>query len=471
MSSDSRLTNEDALLAPREVDARRMTVRLAITAPNEALAQLTLARLLALWQVNSEHMVVEWPFSTTPNDDRRPNATASADLAIIKGRLRDLGADPTSETAPVWQTTPCGAAVRPNAGGESVPTKEPGSASAGASDDCPATTVADAEDAEIRMFAASTASWDAATIRNAYERTLSWGAAALVAGTCGVTRIGRIVCADLLRLGHNGSVSDAVPARNGILAGCAGLLEKAGRLQITRSPAGPMPRSAHMGSTAITPPVPFARRDLGWSPMTSKAGLVLLAIVVVGWWLVLRSDGPRRVVSPQAVSGPGASSSWETPRTSMAVAMRSYADMVSGATRVAPPSNAVSLGASADGRPAVLAPLRPVPAQRTRHERPAEGATVRNGTGAVGSVFTGSLEVVSAPKGAVVIMNGQPVGITPFELRRVRAGSHALTVDLDGYLRWSTAVTVVSGSKNRVTARLLRLRDQPVNEAGRASNN
>jgi hypothetical protein len=68
-------------------------------------------------------------------------------------------------------------------------------------------------------------------------------------------------------------------------------------------------------------------------------------------------------------------------------------------------------------------------------------------------------------------MNGQPVGITPFELRSVRAGSHALTVDLDGYLRWSTAVTVVSGNRNRVTARLLRLRDQPVSEAGRASNN
>lgn len=98
MSSDSRLANEDALLAPHAGDAEGRTVRLSVTAPNEALAPLTLARLLALWQVNSQQMAVEWPFCTTPTE-RRPNATASADLAIIKGTLFAPGAGPKSEIA------------------------------------------------------------------------------------------------------------------------------------------------------------------------------------------------------------------------------------------------------------------------------------------------------------------------------------------------------------------------------------
>lgn len=118
--------------------------------------------------------------------------------------------------------------MRPNAVGESVPTKEPACDPPGASDHCPARTVADAEDAEIRMFAESTTSWDAPTIRIAYERALSWAAAALIAGTRRATHIGRIVGADLLQLGDDVSVSDAVPARKGILPVGAGFAAEGG---------------------------------------------------------------------------------------------------------------------------------------------------------------------------------------------------------------------------------------------------
>jgi hypothetical protein len=68
--------------------------------------------------------------------------------------------------------------------------------------------------------------------------------------------------------------------------------------------------------------------------------------------------------------------------------------------------------------------------------------------------YVGSLEVTSDPSGAVVLMDGRVVGTTPLRLNGVRAGSHALTLDLDGYQRWSTAVSVVSGRENRISPKL-----------------
>ena len=72
----------------------------------------------------------------------------------------------------------------------------------------------------------------------------------------------------------------------------------------------------------------------------------------------------------------------------------------------------------------------------------------------VNQEYVGSLRVMSEPAGATVRIDGQTVGTTPLQLDRVRVGSHAVHVALDGYPAWSAAATVVYGKSNGVLARL-----------------
>ena len=68
----------------------------------------------------------------------------------------------------------------------------------------------------------------------------------------------------------------------------------------------------------------------------------------------------------------------------------------------------------------------------------------------------GALVVDSRPSGARVFVDGKAAGTTPLEVGSVDAGSHALRLELDGYQRWTSAIRVVAGERNRVTASLER---------------
>ena len=70
--------------------------------------------------------------------------------------------------------------------------------------------------------------------------------------------------------------------------------------------------------------------------------------------------------------------------------------------------------------------------------------------------YTGALVVRSEPSGAAVKIDGQTMGTTPFQIDRIRVGSHAIQVSLEGYPVWSTAATVVYDTSNEVVARLAR---------------
>ena len=69
---------------------------------------------------------------------------------------------------------------------------------------------------------------------------------------------------------------------------------------------------------------------------------------------------------------------------------------------------------------------------------------------------TGTLVIQSRPDGATVLVDGRQVGTTPMSLGDVRAGSHAVRLERDGYQTWTSAVTVAGGEQNRVTASLER---------------
>jgi len=68
--------------------------------------------------------------------------------------------------------------------------------------------------------------------------------------------------------------------------------------------------------------------------------------------------------------------------------------------------------------------------------------------------FAGALLVESLPAGARVMLDGKAAGTTPLTLNNITAGSHVLRLEHDGYRRWSSAVRIVAGERNRVTASL-----------------
>ena len=53
-------------------------------------------------------------------------------------------------------------------------------------------------------------------------------------------------------------------------------------------------------------------------------------------------------------------------------------------------------------------------------------------------------------------MDGRLVGTAPLSLPSVTAGSHAIRLEYDGYRRWTSAIRVVAGQPNRITASLER---------------
>jgi PEGA domain len=97
----------------------------------------------------------------------------------------------------------------------------------------------------------------------------------------------------------------------------------------------------------------------------------------------------------------------------------------------------------AAGAPVSKAPPTPKPA-----------ASDPKPTATTGTEYTGSLVVRSEPSGAAVKIDGQVMGTTPLQIDRIKVGSHAVHVSLDGYPVWSRAATVVYGKSNDVVARL-----------------
>jgi hypothetical protein len=68
--------------------------------------------------------------------------------------------------------------------------------------------------------------------------------------------------------------------------------------------------------------------------------------------------------------------------------------------------------------------------------------------------FVGTLSIRSAPDNAEVHIDRERVGETPLELRRLRAGSHAIWIEHEGYQRWTAGVNVPADERTQVTVTL-----------------
>jgi hypothetical protein len=68
--------------------------------------------------------------------------------------------------------------------------------------------------------------------------------------------------------------------------------------------------------------------------------------------------------------------------------------------------------------------------------------------------YIGTLSIRSTPDKAEVHIDRERVGETPLVLRRLRAGSHAIRIEHDGYQRWTAGVNIPAEEITRVTVTL-----------------
>jgi len=87
---------------------------------------------------------------------------------------------------------------------------------------------------------------------------------------------------------------------------------------------------------------------------------------------------------------------------------------------------------------------------------PASAAPIANAVRRVPAVppGQGSIEVLSRPPGAQVLLDGRVVGQTPLSIPNLPEGTHDVRVELPGFNRWETSVRVRAGGRTRLGASL-----------------
>jgi hypothetical protein len=68
---------------------------------------------------------------------------------------------------------------------------------------------------------------------------------------------------------------------------------------------------------------------------------------------------------------------------------------------------------------------------------------------------TGGISVSSTPPGANVLLDNNFIGVTPLNLNAVAAGSHTVTIEMEGYQDYSVTTPVNAGATSTVSAALM----------------
>jgi PEGA domain len=254
--------------------------------------------------------------------------------------------------------------------------------------------------------------------------------------------------------------------------------------QPARLPAAALSRFGAMGRTTFTAVTHMVRRTSRASsyPLLTvrlpvwhlrPAAVILSALTVVTAGLTygaIRAEEvhphPMTQVRVPAVSGvlplPGAAvgTTQTVPRTdtdpgpvtgagNIVAAVAPLPSPASDEVTVALPVAAAVAAAAPPAAPpaAVRLPRAPAP-------KPAPDAMPAAVTRRATAPLTGSLAVTSTPAGAEVSINGVARGRTPVVISGIPAGSRVVRLELEGYRRWSWAVTVTGRARTPLEVRL-----------------
>ena len=185
--------------------------------------------------------------------------------------------------------------------------------------------------------------------------------------------------------------------------------------------------------------IEIRRPHLRWAAVLG----VLVAVNLLGIVMLLTPDQPSRIASNARTALQESPAPVPLlPSTSSHFAIF---DMPAGRVTETTGTIAARRESSPGRPPAPAAPAADV-SQAVRSKEPVQ--------------FVGTLTVDSEPAGSAVFIDRELVGETPVELTRLRAGSHVVRIERDGYDRWTTAVHVAADKLTRVNAGLQAVRDR-----------
>lgn len=173
----------------------------------------------------------------------------------------------------------------------------------------------------------------------------------------------------------------------------------------------------------IAPPAPPGKRTSSWR--AAVAAVVLLTFATLAWGLVtiVSEDLPEPPIEEAAPAGAPAPS-----------------------VDAAPPPAEIQNAAIVSVTPATIARPRDVVARGDPPPRVASRS--RSPTR-----YVGTLTIDSSPAGEVFV-DRQSAGRTPLRLEKLRAGSHLIWIEREGYRRWTRVVAVAANRISRVSATL-----------------
>ena len=180
----------------------------------------------------------------------------------------------------------------------------------------------------------------------------------------------------------------------------------------------------------ISPKLASPRVVVGTAP--KLAGLILGAALGIGGWMYLSSDGDATITARPAAAAPTSYMGGLAPNVT---SPQSY---IGG---LAP--NVTSAPASYTGG---LAPKVTSPPARERYVRGQPPDVAR-------AKYVGTLSIDADPGGEVFV-NRERAGTTPLRLTNLRAGSHLIWIERDGYRRWTRVVNVPADRITRLSAEL-----------------
>jgi serine/threonine protein kinase len=96
-------------------------------------------------------------------------------------------------------------------------------------------------------------------------------------------------------------------------------------------------------------------------------------------------------------------------------------------------------------------PARPAAPSTGRASR---SSPIAQSASAAPAARSGALLVDSRPVGASVFIDGRLMGRTPLLLDEIEAREHAVSMEMAGYKRWTSSITVVGGARARIAASL-----------------
>jgi len=186
-----------------------------------------------------------------------------------------------------------------------------------------------------------------------------------------------------------------------------------------------------------------AARISGVQAMTAA---VVLAALATGAWGLMTFAPDEVSESPAAESEPAKPVSVPPPLVDSGPPspIQNVASVSTAASppASAPPARPPARAASRLAGGAAASPPAPAPAARP----PARAAPRPAG-------YVGTLTIDATPAGDV-FLNRQRVGRTPVRLEKLRAGSHLIWIEREGYRRWTRVVAVTADRISRVTADL-----------------